>query len=117
MDSLLFVYKASSDFWSKKIDLAHKILSPNTYACSLCALTHGNFGETDNWKSFSASAKLPMEFIYKDEFEKRFLNKNITYPVIFSMNKGKTKLVEVISSDALAKLNTVEELIFKLQSI
>ncbi len=110
MDSLLFVYNTSSGFWSKKIDFAHKILSPDTYACSLCSLTHGNFVETDSWKTFRESQKTPMEFIYKNEFETQYPHIKTTYPVVFSVtSNGSLKVV--LSSKELNKMTSVEMLI------
>ncbi|WP_010180448.1 hypothetical protein [Aquimarina agarilytica] len=109
MDSLLFVYNASSGFWNKKIDFAHKILSPNTYECSLCALTHGNFGETDRWRSFRASQKTPMKFIYKNEFETQFPDIKVSYPVIFAVTSNGLKMV--LSSKKLKELSSLDELI------
>jgi hypothetical protein len=38
---LLFVYNADSGLAAALFDSAHKLLSPQTYACNLCALTHG----------------------------------------------------------------------------
>ncbi len=109
MTSLLFVYNASSGFWNKKIDFAHKMLSPDTYACSLCALTHGNFGETNEWKIFRKSQKVAMEFIYKNEFEIQYPNIKVIYPVVFSVSsKG---LEVVLSSEALNRFTSVEALI------
>lgn len=39
----LFVYNADSGLFNTATDIAHKILLPETYACNLCALTHGHF--------------------------------------------------------------------------
>jgi len=52
MRTLIFVYNAASDIWSKSLDAAHKIISPSTYACNLCSLTHGNFSEKQVWVLF-----------------------------------------------------------------
>jgi hypothetical protein len=41
--SLLFVYNADSGVFNLVTDIAHKIFSPQTYACQLCCITHGNF--------------------------------------------------------------------------
>jgi hypothetical protein len=49
---LIFVYNANSDLFSTITDFAHKILSPSTYDCHLCALTYGNFSEKKEWKAF-----------------------------------------------------------------
>jgi hypothetical protein len=44
-DQLLFVYDTDGGPFNTMVDNAHEILSPNTYACQLCALTHGYLHE------------------------------------------------------------------------
>lgn len=39
--TLIFVYNAKSGLISAFGDMVHKIVSPATYPCSLCALTYG----------------------------------------------------------------------------
>ncbi len=50
---LIFVYNANAGKLSAALDIAHKIISPSTYQCNLCSLTHGTFTERDVWKKFS----------------------------------------------------------------
>ena len=49
---LLFVYNADSGLFNTLTDIAHKMLSPKTYTCNLCAITHGLFSEKEEWKEF-----------------------------------------------------------------
>ncbi len=49
---LIFVYNANSDLFSTVTDFAHKILSPSTYQCQLCALTYGNFSKKAGMEIF-----------------------------------------------------------------
>lgn len=116
MRSFLFVYNAKSDFWSKKIDFAHKIISPNTYACSLCALTHGNFGETNTWKLFKKEAKFNMEFFYKNDFINLYTTNIKNFPVIIEKHSTTSSLSVLIDHKELSKLKTVEELIAAIKS-
>jgi len=109
MKKLLFVYNAKSDYWSKKIDFAHKIISPSTYNCDLCALTHGNFGETEIWKEFRENSKSTLEFTYKDEFQKLYPKIEASFPVVFQ-NKN-NNLSILINATALSKIKNIEELI------
>jgi len=44
MSKLIFVYNADSGLLNAMKDWAHKIVSPETYPCSLCALTYNNLG-------------------------------------------------------------------------
>ena len=50
--TLLFVYNADSGLLNSAKDYVHKIISPKTYECNLCAVTFGNFGIKNEWKRF-----------------------------------------------------------------
>lgn len=116
MKRLLFVYNAKSDYWSKKIDFAHKIISPSTYACSLCALTHGNFGETDVWKSFRESSEFKMEFLYKNDFKTAYEVTVKNYPVVFEKSLKTNELSLFLDHEQLSEFKTVEALILAIKS-
>ena len=49
---LLFVYNANSGKLSALLDGLHKMVSPSTYDCNLCAMTFGHFLEDPTWKEF-----------------------------------------------------------------
>ena len=66
---LVFVYNARSDIFSKVIDFAHKIISPATYSCSLCSLTHGSLGMHQEWAEFIQNLPYQISFLYKDQVE------------------------------------------------
>ena len=44
---LIFIYNADSGLFNTVTDIAHKIFSPETYSCNLCALTHDYFTVRD----------------------------------------------------------------------
>jgi len=116
MKSLLFVYNAKSDYWSKKIDFAHKIISPSTYSCSLCALTHGNWGKTEVWKAFRIDSDVKMEFIYKNDFQKEHPNYHCEFPIILEREKKSSNLSVVLNNNQLSNLDTVENLITAIKT-
>lgn len=70
--TLLFVYNADSGLFNTLADIAHKIFSPKTYACNLCALTHSPIGMRSDWKTFLADLRQPLEFLHRDEFQHQF---------------------------------------------
>ena len=49
---LIFIYNADSGLRNMIVDSAHKILSPDTYTCSLCDIAFGAFTENSVWKKF-----------------------------------------------------------------
>lgn len=67
---LIFVYNARPGVLNGMIDSIHKALSPSTYPCGLCALTHGFFAMRPEWKSWLAALPLPHVFIYRAAFRK-----------------------------------------------
>jgi len=65
---LLFVYNADGGLLSGLKDAFHKILSPATYPCSLCAVTHGATSMRPEWKAFIKTLPVAVEFLHRDEF-------------------------------------------------
>lgn len=65
--TLLFVYNADSGLFNTVTDIAHKIFSPQTYQCDLCALTHGYFSMRDEWRNFVTGLGVPCEFLHRDQ--------------------------------------------------
>ncbi|HEX8505478.1 MAG TPA: hypothetical protein VF630_08930 [Hymenobacter sp.] len=65
---LLFVYNADGGLLPSLKDAFHKVLSPGTYPCSLCAVTYGAVSMRPEWKAFIKSLPVPVEFQHRDEF-------------------------------------------------
>ena len=104
---LIFVYNANSGKLNTLVDIAHKLISPETYQCSLCSLTHGTLSEKNAWKEFRERTGLNMEFLHKDEFEKLH-GKFFDYPVIL---KQSNDISLFLSADDISHLKSVDELI------
>ena len=80
---LLFVYNADSGLFNTLADIGHKIFSPQTYACDLCALTHGYFQERETWRTFVDSLPCYCEFMHRDEFHRGFGVDKTPLPAVF----------------------------------
>jgi len=109
---LIFVYNANSGFLDKIFDGAHKIVSPSTYDCNLCAITFGAFSEDELWKAYREHSEASMEFYHKDEFLEQYKSKWLPaydFPIILSENG--MELEVFISSEELDALSTSEALI------
>ncbi len=89
-EQVIFVYNANSDLFSTVTDFAHKILSPSTYQCQLCALTYGNFSKKQEWKYFVESLSIQTVFLHKDEFENQYKIKT-ALPAVFVCSKRSNK--------------------------
>ncbi len=106
--SLLFVYNADTGLFSVVTDYAHKVLSPKTYPCNLCAITYGSMGMNKKWKEFIANLSFPVEFLHRDEFIAHYDFKDTQLPAAF-LKKG-DNLTMLITHDEINKCTTIEEL-------
>ncbi len=106
--SLLFVYNADTGLFSVVTDYAHKILSPKTYPCNLCAITYGSMGMNKKWEEFIAKLSFPVEFLHRDEFVKHYDFKDTQLPAAF-LKKG-DNITILITQDEINKCTTIEEL-------
>ena len=50
LQRLIFVYNADGGRLAGLQDMFHKILSPATYSCSLCAVTYGATSMRPEWQ-------------------------------------------------------------------
>lgn len=80
---LLFVYNADTGLFNTMADIGHKIFSPQTYQCDLCALTHGYFQERKEWKSFIETIDISVEFLHRDEFRVAYPDTSEPLPAVF----------------------------------
>jgi hypothetical protein len=103
--TLLFVYNADSGLFNTVSDIAHKVLSPSTYSCNLCALTHGHFKVREEWVGFLENLDAECEFLHRDEFEKAYGKKDLAFPVIFRKTDAD---IELFADDG--EINACEDL-------
>jgi hypothetical protein len=106
--ALVFVYNADSGVFNALADAAHKIFSPRTYACNLCALTHSALGMRGEWKRFLEGLGVPLEFLHADELKARYGVAGVPLPAIF-MSDGET--LEVLTgADSINACRTMDDL-------
>lgn len=106
---LVFVYNADSGLFNTLADIGHKIFSPGTYACDLCALTHGYFSERGEWRAFIESLAVPCEFLHRDEFVRAYPeHKELALPVVLGVTGSEQHLC--LSRDDLATCRDLESL-------
>lgn len=106
--TLVLVYNADAGLFNGLVDLAHKIFSPQTYQCNLCAITYFYFGMKEEWKEFLDHLDLPMEFLHRDEFATRHGIKEAPLPAIFK--KTKDELEVWIDAEAINSCRALEDL-------
>ncbi|MGY8885383.1 MAG: GTPase [Flavobacteriales bacterium] len=114
---LLFVYNANSGKLSALLDGLHKMVSPSTYDCNLCAMTFGHFLEDPTWKEFREKSENEMKFYHKDEFLKQFRSKwlpKYNFPVVLFEENG--ELGVFIDSVELNNLESTPQLIATIKT-
>lgn len=82
MPTLIFVYNADGGPLNALRDMVHKIVSPATYPCSLCALTYGPFAMRREWRTFLHSLGCAKLFLYRDEVRDLLHMDDLALPVI-----------------------------------
>ena len=106
---LVFVYNADRGFFNMMADISHKVLSPSTYPCNLCALTHGAFSMRKEWRDFLAKIKPPLTFLHRDEFRKEFKLED-ELPAIYIKDLRTDNLRPFIDAPTLKAITGLEDL-------
>lgn len=106
--NLVFVYNADSGLFNTVTDIAHKILSPETYVCNLCELTHGTFKVREDWVKFLKTLNADCEFLHRDEFHARYSQADVALPAVFK--KTSDGLEPWLEAEALRKCTSLNEL-------
>jgi len=110
MDKLIFVYNADSGIINSLKDWVHKIASPETYPCSLCALTYDNLGMRRPWREFIDELDYEVEFLHRDELEEQYGVKNAKLPAAFALQDG--KLTSWLKTSVIDSCNSLNDLQF-----
>ena len=105
---LIFIYNAKSGLVNEFLDFAHKIVSPSTYNCNLCAIPYGKFSMKKKWSDYISSLPLRSTFTYKDKVSEYGYD-NIKLPSIIFRDKSKSKVI--ISCEEINKLKKIDQLI------
>jgi hypothetical protein len=106
--TLVFVYNADSGLVNTLLDIGHKIVSPQTYACNLCAITHSTFSMRDEWKGFVAQLGVPVEFLHRNELAERYGIRATDLPAVYRKTDG--GLEAWISREEIDRCRSLKEL-------
>ena len=106
---IIFVYNANSGIITVVSDYFKKIFTPKTYPCNLCAVTYNNFGMKKEWKDFIFNLDYSIEFLHKDEFDKKYRIKNNKFPSVYIKKNNEIKLL--LPAEKINKIKSLEELI------
>ncbi|MBD2840845.1 hypothetical protein [Erythrobacter rubeus] len=112
---LIIVYNADSGILNALKDMVHKIVSPSTYPCSLCALTYGPVAMRGQWRRFLGSIRMGVQFYHRDEFAKAYPTHSAQLPAILLAEHGNPARM-LISADELNDMESLPELIVRVES-
>ncbi|WP_120717490.1 hypothetical protein [Tsuneonella amylolytica] len=106
---VLVVYNADGTLFASLADVAHKIVSPGTYPCSLCALTHGAVAVRGEWKRFLAETPARVTVHHRDDFGRAWPAARFAFPTILLEEAG--ALRELVSAAELSGVESVPDLV------
>lgn len=112
---LVFVYNADSGMFNTLTDIAHKVFSPQTYECNLCAISHSYLSERSEWKEFIESLGVECEFLHRDEFLKKYSFGKTDFPVIFELKDDKLEIS--LSAEKINSCKSMDDLKDAIHSV
>lgn len=96
-------------------DIAHKIFSPQTYECNLCAISHSYFSERGEWKEFIQELGVDCEFLHRDEFLNKYSSAEEVFPIIFERVEGALKIA--LTAAQINECKSMDELKTAINSV
>jgi hypothetical protein len=115
MTRLIFVYNADEGLVAGMMDSVHKLVSPATYQCSLCAVTHGIFRMDPKWRAWLKAAPFETVFHHKPDFRAAYpALAGLPLPAIL-LDRGDGP-APLLGAEALAAVRTVDGLIAAIEA-
>jgi hypothetical protein len=111
---ILFVYNAEAGFLNGMMDSVHKIVSPSTYECALCAITHGAFSMDRRWRDYLRGLPVETSFFHRKDFAEAYPAATDALPAILLDREG--VISPLISAEAFKGLETVDSLVAALNT-
>lgn len=109
---LVFVYNADSGLLNALGDALHKLVSPQTYPCSLCALTYGGVRMRPQWRRFIAGLGVRTRFLHADELRRAYSDLGVPLPAAFVRRAGTVEpWLTKAEIDGCQTLEALEQLI------
>ena len=103
---LCFVYNAQSGVAHALFDYVHKIVSPVTYACSLCGLTYGNLGMHRQWADYLRALPFKTRFFYKDTLPEHLKDEKL--PAAYIVDNGDwVQVIDQVDMDGATTLDAL----------
>jgi hypothetical protein len=107
-EQIVFVYNADSGVFNTLTDIAHKLISPSTYQCDLCSITHGVLTERNAWRTFIESLPLKTVFFHRDEFHAKFDEDDLKLGFPCVLKQKNEKFTLLLSAKEIALCDSVD---------
>ncbi len=89
-----------------------RFFSPQTYPCSLCALTYDNLGMRHSWRGFTEGLGYAVEFLHRNELAEKYGIEDVPLPAAFTLQDGKLNIwIRSDAMDACKSLNELQALV------
>ena len=111
---LVFVFNAEAGLAHGLLDSIHKIISPSTYPCALCAITHGAVSMRRAWRLWLQRIDLPAQFFHRSDFRRAWPNERLDLPAILLEQNG--QLTTLFAADEFSGVDDVNRLISVLET-
>ena len=110
---LVFVYNAEGGLLHGLLDSIHKVVSPRTYECDLCAITYGLTSMKAEWRDWLGALEMPSMFLHRAEFRATWPTAKDALPAIFAEREG--RLHNLVSAGDFESVQDVSALIALLE--
>ncbi len=107
---ITFIYKADSGAGNTLLDIGHRILSPKTYPCQLCMITHDHFGKKQEFRAWIENAGYELAFYHRDEFVREH-GRELNWPAVLISDGEHELCIEGGQIDALSDFQALQDLI------
>lgn len=111
---LVFIYNAKGGLVHAALDTLHKVFSPSTYPCELCAITYGLTSMHAEWKEWLDQLPIPTLFLHKDELIGTDIGVNIPLPAVLLQDGG--EYTTLVSAFDWTNIKDIPALIEALES-
>ncbi|QJX48773.1 hypothetical protein HMJ29_18360 [Hymenobacter taeanensis] len=116
LPELLFVYNADAGVVNGLLDMVHKLISPATYSCSLCALTYGAATMRPEWRAFLKQLPARATFLHRDELRRQHPELAAQPLPVVMRRQGGLAWQPFLTATELASASELQQLIQLIQS-
>jgi len=113
-ERLLIVYNAEAGLIAGAKDSLHKLLRPDTYPCSLCALTHGTVRMDPRWKRFLSRMPIDVRVYHRSDFRARYPDFDLALPAVLLERGREAELL--IGADELTGIAGLDALTGRIET-